>query len=401
MILAITIIFLALYINRTISLQESTPAKTPSNIHLGWKNDDTAHTMTISWKTTEDTSSVIHYDIVQRRGAADNYEYTISGTTHSNNEIPGEYFHDVELTGLRPDTAYYFICGETNNWSQELRFKTGPANASNTRFVVAGDSYSDIKIRDTLSEHFMAQSPDFVLVGGDIVSRWNDQDLWNNFFNHIQKTWKTPEGFSVPMIPGIGNHDVTGPGLEANYDYSAWYERFELPGNEQWYSLDWGPDIHIIVLDTEQSTSAEQTEWLAADLEAHNDTLWKIVMFHRNIVPGHPYAPDWGALNNWAPLIDKYHVDIVFQGHCHYYMRSKPLRDAITPVETYDEGTMYVITAGWGSTLYQLPQFTWAESATQDYHYTLVDVYVNSSLRLRAIDQDENIIDEAWLYKTP
>jgi len=395
---------ISIYLNhintrRFNSIQEFVTGKTPTNIHLGWASDDIAHTMTISWKTQQNASSVVYYDTKPQGGAIGSYVYFVKGSTHSDTRIPDAYHHDIELAGLQPDKVYYFICGEPENWSQEMRFKTGSVTASNTRFIVTGDSYSNLTVRDTLSRNFAARSPEFVLASGDFVSRWNDHYSWDNFFYHVENILKTPEGFCIPMIPCIGNHDVTGPAPVSNYDYTSWYERFELPRNEQWYSLDWGPDIHIIILNSEQSTNIEQTTWLADDLSAHKDTLWKIVMFHRNVVPSNLYAPDWGALNYWVPLFDQYHVDIVFQGHCHYYTRSKPLLDATTPVEGYDNGTIYVITAGWGSELYPLYESTWVESSTRDYHYTLVDVYLNGSLRLEAMDYKENLIDKVWLYK--
>jgi predicted phosphodiesterase len=373
--------------------------KIPTNIHLGWQSNDVAHTITISWKTTENTSSVVYYDTTSHGDSVNSYDSFITSSTHSDTKIPDAFHHDVELTGLHPDTVYYFICGEIDNWSQEISFKTGPISASHTRFIATGDSYSNLTMRNTLSENFAARSPDFVLASGDFVNRGDNHYLWDNFFNHIQKIWTTPEGLFIPIVPGIGNHDVMGgPAPAYDYDYTTWFERFELPGNEQWYSLDWGPDIHIIVLNSEQSNNPQQTTWLASDLAANEDALWKIVMFHKNAVPGR-HTTDRGVLNNWVPLFDKYHVDIVFQGHNHYYTRSKPLINAIIPVEEYQDGTIYVITAGWGSDLYQLIDGAWIESSTQNYHYTLVDIYLNGSLQLKALDFQENLIDKTWIYK--
>jgi hypothetical protein len=38
--------------------------------------------------------------------------------------------HHVDLTGLDPDTLYYFICGNPNGGiSEELSFKTAPAES--------------------------------------------------------------------------------------------------------------------------------------------------------------------------------------------------------------------------------------------------------------------------------
>ncbi|MHA2065931.1 MAG: fibronectin type III domain-containing protein, partial [Candidatus Thorarchaeota archaeon] len=380
-----------------ISYLEYAVGKNPVNIHLSYQSDDVAHRMTVSWKTTDDASSVVYYDTVSRGGNYYDYTYSETGLTHNDPDVPDAYHHDVEITDLSPDTVYYYICGETDNWSPEKSFTTGPSTSSETRFMITGDCYSYYDVRDDLSASMAARNPDFILTSGDYVTWWDSHWLWDSFLNHIDNIWVTPGGHSIPIILGIGNHDVIDSSF-AFYDYSSWFERFALPGNEEWYSLDWGPDIHIIVLNTERSGEITQTQWLEDDLIAHEDYLWKIVLFHQNVVPAW-HAINTPALNDWVPLFDLYNVDIVIHGHNHYYTRSEPLVDATTIMSDYDEGILYLISAGWGSPLYPPVDDTWVASYAQEYHYVQADSYLNGSLRLKSINEYETVIDQVWLYK--
>ena len=92
----------------------------------------------------------------------------------------GGYVHDVELTGLSPNTIYYFICGgENGGWSDERSFRTAPDNALAFSFVAGGDSRSgsgDWPIsRDAVSRAMAKFNPSFVLYVGDFVMQGDYQ----------------------------------------------------------------------------------------------------------------------------------------------------------------------------------------------------------------------------------
>ncbi|MHA1604445.1 MAG: metallophosphoesterase, partial [Candidatus Freyarchaeota archaeon] len=139
----------------------------------------------------------------------------------------------------------------------------------------------------------------------------------------------------------LGNHERNA----TNY-----YEQFALPGNEQWYYLDWGQMVRIIILNSEASPSQisiDQTFWLENVLSSASEYQWKIVMFHRNVYysGGHGNATD--IQKYWVPLFDRYHVDIAIQGHTHHYHRTKPMNNNFV-VLSPQEGTIYVTSGGWG-----------------------------------------------------
>ena len=72
--------------------------------------------------------------------------------------------------------------------------------------------------------------------------------------------WVDNNNLTIPIIPCIGNHEIYGDSNAVSY-----LGQFSLPESEKWYSLDWGPNLHITVLDTETDMSGAQRDWLQDD----------------------------------------------------------------------------------------------------------------------------------------
>jgi len=368
----------------------------PKHIHLTWQREDTAHTITVTWHTnTSDAGDTVLYDIVPRDGNLELYRYSAQGTNHTYSGDSG-YIHDVELAGLIPNTTYYFICGgDTGGWSSERAFRTAPIIRSNVRFVVGGDCRTDHAERDKVSQIMSRFNPGFVILIGDMVEDGNRHDQWDSFFNHMKIYWVGSNGLTIPIIPALGNH-------EKNSTY--YYEQFSLPSNEQWYSLDLGPDIHIIILNSEADPEGlvAQTSWLEEDLEAHASYLWKFVVFHRNVFTSDTDA--WTpAFDYWVPLFDKYHVDVVCNGHAHNYMRTKPINwiaSNTTSQSSYLNGTMYLVSGGWGAPLHEVVGGWWVAYNRTEYNFVLIDIFQNGTLYMQAKDDTGKTFDEVWVYKS-
>ncbi|MFQ6053361.1 MAG: purple acid phosphatase family protein, partial [Candidatus Bathyarchaeia archaeon] len=372
------------------------PDDPPRYIHLTWQRDDTAHTMTVTWRTEGAASGTVLYDTVSREGDLERYRYSAGGITQPYRAGGEGYIHNVELRGLAPDTTYFFVCGgEPGGWSREVSFRTGPILRSDVRFVVGGDSRTGHDERDRISRAMSKFNPDFVLFGGDMVEDGRDQELWDSFLGHMEAYWTGSNGSMIPIIPALGNHEENS---------TMYYEQFALPGNEQWYSLDWGPDLHIVVLNSEGDVDdlREQASWLEGDLEDHASYPWKIVVFHRNVFKN--YHPEWLSAFNlqWIPIFDKYGVDLVVNAHSHNYMRSEPINwtaSKTEPQPSYGEGTMYLVSGGWGAPLYETVDGWWVAYTTSIHHFVLVDVYENGTMRIQAKAETGETFDEAWIEK--
>ena len=366
----------------------------PRQIHHTWQRDDTAHTMAVSWKTSSDVGGVVYYDTVSGDATPSGYSFSVEAVSHSSDDINGVYV-DAELTGLAPDTVYYYICGsQETGFSEERSFKTLSMVRDHLRIVAGGDSRTNPELRDLVSSMMAQYGPDFVLYNGDFVNNGNDDAQWDDFFDQAESLWVTPEGYGIPIVPAIGNHD----GGSSNYD-----ERLALPGNEEWYSLNFGSDIHLVVLNSESTVEGFglQTEWLRADLESHKEYPWKFVLFHRNVLKNDHDI--WlTGVNRWIPILDEYVVDIIFSGHSHNYQRSVPVnwtRSRTEAQASYDEGSMYLTSGAWGAPLYETVDGWWVASTDSRLHFTLIDMYANGTLKLQAIDETGEVFDKVALHK--
>jgi hypothetical protein len=236
--------------------------------------------------------------------------------------------------------------------------------------------------------------PSFVLFGGDMVESGANQAEWDNMLASLQSYWVGTDNQTIPIVPSLGNH-------EANV--TAYYEQFALPNNEQWYSLDWGNNVHITVLNSETNVSGDQLQWLDDDLAIHQNCTRKFVIFHSSLFSSGPHGSWTEAQQYWCPLFDKYRVDIVFSGHDHDYERSKPISytaSKTSPQESYANGTMYLVSGGWGAPLHLNGTSWWTASSESRYNFVLVDIFSNDTLVIQAKDGSGSTFDEV-VGKTP
>jgi hypothetical protein len=247
-------------------------------------------------------------------------------------------------------------------------------------------------------------NPSFVIFSGDFVHKWNDQGEWDNWFAAASMYWIGNNGLTIPVIPCIGNHDVRTPDYDPQTDATNYYQQFNLPGNERWYALSWGPDLRIIVLDLEMTAVSaayqEQLDWLENELIESEDYPWKMVVLHRDMVSSR--GPDQRLVSDLVFLFDKYHVDIVLTSHFHVYERSHPLDWSRAPgkIMPLGEGVVYLVSGGWGAPLYQ-GENKWFTACGPEprYHFVLIEVFENGTLNLKAIDVEGNVFDEHVLRK--
>ena len=367
----------------------------PVHVHLGWNDSDASHTMTITWQTnTPSSGNLVLYDTVPR-GSIEEYTYQEEGTNHTYRYASG-HIHVVELTDLAPDTTYYFVCGGSEGgYSEERSFHTAPAIPSKIRFVIGGDSRSQPAIRDDVSKAAAKLDPAFIVHTGDFVDMGGDQRLWNDWFTSMDELWVGPSGLTIPVIPVHGNHE------QHAHHYLA---QFPLPGEGYWYSVDYGPTLHIVVLDSEQDDLDEQAAWLDEDLSSHSDSTWKIVAVHRPLLSASEHGGDPKLVEKIAPVLDKHHVDVVFSGHDHDYERTYPVNftaSSTSPQPSPENGTIYIVSAGWGAPLYESGKDWWTAYSDSLYHFTLVTIYPNNTLHLEAIDLEGKTFDQASIVKPP
>jgi predicted phosphodiesterase len=183
-----------------------------------------------------------------------------------------------------------------------------------------------------------------VVHAGDLINQAHRDYEWAQWFKaggflHSQCT----------AIPVVGNHEFSSLGGKKSPRRLAiqWRPQFSLPVetelspqlHETVYTIDY-QDIRIIVLNSNDDLEA-QTEYLKKQLE-NTTAKWKIVTCHHSV-----FSPAKGrnfqfARDHWKPLLDKYGVDLVLNGHDHTYARGHvPVRTADGSASN-DLGTVYV-----------------------------------------------------------
>lgn len=373
----------------------ATPSSTvPDQIVLTWSGDP-RHTQTIQWRT----STAV---------AAGAVRFVQKDSGHATSDVPAErtriedrvllndpvcHHFTAALTGLEPATTYIYQVGnaESDTWSAPSEFTTAPDKPGPFSFITFGDSHKKVVWGDML-QAATQRHPEaaFYLLAGDLVDTGQYRDDWDQFFQVTGGMFARR-----PVVPALGNHDAID-GLGAGM-YRA---LFALPENgpaevepEHAYTLQYG-NVMFMILDSGLPPLA-LGEWMEAQLAASTAD-WKIAMFHfppYNVDEGYP---DIAAL--WGYLFDKYHVDMVLEGHVHYYMRSFPLRKG-QPVQDPKQGTIHLISIGIENEERELPPTPYAAVQFSGVPlYQTFDV-AGKRLTMRAHDPEGKVLDEIVLEK--
>jgi hypothetical protein len=135
----------------------------------------------------------------------------------------------------------------------------------------------------------------------------------------------------------------------------------------------------------------------------HASCRWKIAIFHTPPFTAGHYREDYLTKTYFVPLFDKYHVDLVFSAHDHGYQRTYPINLSIsenTPMPSPENGTVYIVSAGWGAPLYPKENRWWSAYYQSTYNFCVLDIFENGLLHLSAVDINGNVFDEFSIQKT-
>jgi acid phosphatase type 7 len=283
--------------------------------------DDPSTTIVIGWCDNGiSTNAKVYYDVVDYDTIHASYAFN-----HAVDRTQSLYSMNhrfARLTGLAPNTVYYFIVHDDQGNSARMNFKTLPNKPdSGITFITGGDSrtgsssdpgYLQCRPNRQACDSLVAKiRPDFVAFCGDYVLIPNNS-LWSDWFTDWQFTLGA-EGHLIPLIPVMGNH-------EASQDV---YNLFDVPNSNAYYSLGIaGNLIRIYCLNTDLAgCDAAQKTWLTNDLQLYTGTLnepyWKFVQYHVPFVAHTRYGLNTTLVNCWGPLFEKYKVNLASEGHAH------------------------------------------------------------------------------------
>lgn len=264
--------------------------------------------------------------------------------------------------------------------------------------------------------------PELIIFSGDLVDEPDRVTDWyggeRSFFEVF--TGRQPGApllQNIPLFPSLGNHEYgEKPRSASNRDETeslqTYTTLFNLPGNERYYSHDYG-NVHFIHLNIARQWTSDaatkpqwilgdpitpgsaQFQWLTKDL-ASNRQPWTVVSFHQPMLgQGHNTFPNFCnpvpkadgtyeyprdvLYNDVRPLLEKYGVNLVIWGHSHVY-------------EHYQVGEIHYLEASCIGNTYGLP--------TKEPH-GLVPVYQNSDERSFAYIQTDKAKMTVTAYQAP
>ncbi len=364
------------------------------NFH--WETiNNTLNGVTITWENSGSNDSISW-------GYSTSYESGIFAATQVTGYNSNNMF-TYTFPVLQPSsTLYYKIYDSSNSSWVEKQFTTSVDTSSGIfTFVFGGDCRGDEwdfinpYMQDWQNMAPVIPDADFTIYSGDIVEEGDDASLWDIWLDYGQPFLSDHLTYHC-----IGNHD--------NTTGSHYNTILTLPGNELYYSFEFGNSI-FICLNSENADDTLQDSWLVQTLQTYQNKTWKFVFFHRPFytIDNHAGEMD-NKFDTWWQAFDDYGVDVLITGHSHHYIRTVPINrniDIDDAVAEYGsepgQGRLQVVSGGLGAFLsLQIEFFTWySEVIEREFHYCIANVNGNT-FSYQAITQDGTIIDEVTLTKS-
>lgn len=184
-----------------------------------------------------------------------------------------------------------------------------PDEESPSAFVAFySDNQSDTDAEDArhqnVVDRIMSSGANPIFHAGDLMEDGTQNSL--DRFNAVAESMVSSKNF----YGALGNNDRKIG--DASTPSPLYLNNFSFPGNERWYSVNYG-NLHMVILDSAfGSGSAEQLSWLESDLQsaASRDRITGVIFHHPSFA-----TTIQSYLNNNA-------VDFVIDGHTHSYAKT-------------------------------------------------------------------------------
>ena len=255
--------------------------------------------------------------------------------------------HIVTISGLDADTQYSYRIGDAEKgwWSDAGVISTADNSDAFSFFHISDPQSTTEKqynqvFAPALQLATSNHDGDFILSTGDFVDDGRSFIQWQRMFNSA-----TDVLMNIPMMGVSGNHEAKGDyALDYYFTFPNAPEQDKITG--AYYSFDYN-NAHFAILDSNQlgedeGLSAEQIEWLKADMNA-SDADWKFVALHKAPYSNGSHFDDDDVIvirEQLMGLMPELGIDIVFQGHDHVFMRTDVMNNNVV-VETETEELTY------------------------------------------------------------
>ncbi|HCT64182.1 MAG TPA: phosphohydrolase [Lachnospiraceae bacterium] len=313
-----------------------------------------------AWYSKSGSNEALSY------GTSPNLDSSTTVTHTQTKAQEGYVSNKATITLLEPNTTYYYRVG-----NREINsFKT--QNTSSFSFVFVGDPQigssnamkakkpEDIAVPEFATAQYEAvesdtfnwnntlemaikqskEMPSFILSAGDQIQT-NAKKVDDISISEIEYAgYLSPDILeSLPVATTVGNHDSDNP----NYTWHFNTPNLSTLGSNNIVGGDYyfrhGKAL-FIMLNTQDTNSAEHKKFIEETVKANKDCKWKIVTLHQDIYGSaeHSNEPEITNLRyELVPIFEANDIDVVLTGHDHAYSRSYILKGGVKTTEYTDD----------------------------------------------------------------
>lgn len=254
----------------------------------------------------------------------------------------------VTVTGLSENTSYKYQYYVNGAWSETYDYKTQSTDSfsimyvgdpqigastnqlgnQNKEYYAMNDSYNWYHTLNNAVKKFPGLS--FIMSAGDQINQTgvsNDADKLEQQIEYAG--FLNPSVLrSLPVATTIGNHDSKSVNYSNHFNYpnkqtsDANTASKTTAGTD--YYFTYGNTLFISI-DTNNYNVATHENVIKEATEKNPSAKWRILMFHQDIYgSGYDHSDSDGIIlrTQLTPVIDKYDIDAVLQGHDHTYSRT-------------------------------------------------------------------------------
>jgi hypothetical protein len=318
-----------------------------NRIRITWSGD-TATTAQIIWDGGSEKAkdSVLYFDQVDHGQAY--AKYSKQALVANVDEYKKMFNTFVQLTGLEPDTRYYFVIKDHEGLSKRYWFETLPDHPNKRlSFISGGDSRNNRNPRLQANLLVSKLKAHAVFFGGDLTNSDSNKQM-KNWLDDWQLSINS-DGRITPLVVARGNHERSNSSISRIFGTNLGV----------YYTLNFGGDLfRAYTLNTSTSISGAQLTWFKRDVEQNQDYTWKFAQYHKPMRP-HTRGKSEGSrqYKYWAPLFFDYNFDLVSESDSHTVKTTYPIRPSANKgedegfVRDDNSGTVYMGEGCWGAPL--------------------------------------------------
>ncbi|MHA1340606.1 MAG: metallophosphoesterase [Promethearchaeota archaeon] len=365
--------------------------------------DDPLHEVYFGFETAENCSATVFYGTdpqIMNKSIA---------------ETTSPIYHIINISGLMPDTKYYYKIEINGNFYSQGEFRTAPLGFTPFTFALTSDTQPKLGEgwHSVVAKKISNFNNSFVAMIGDMVEDGYKFE-WHDFFQRANAYLK-----NTPFVPVRGNHERPRD-LDNDGDYEYYFEKYFVQSvdkiknknqydiyNQFYYSFNWS-SVHFQILhfpeididdwndpngvsskDYYQAFTEDQLNWIREDLQRAQSLPFRVSLFHCPITSAGFYGPNFVLKNKLLPILHEYNVTVTVHGHSHHFERG------ILENPIHEENNLVYFLVGTGGGLVDIALRPVPETQVCFVTPSFTEVFANATtMRFITYSSDGTVLDD-------